>query len=208
MCSEESLPIAAIEIDMSGCAYTDNLPELLDGELSALAPTNCRGYWAPAAGPELIINVVLKIIADAAAEWAVGKALDKILEILTKHLRNEPVLETIEIQQSAYSVRIMDRSFIDGAEQVVNSAMDERVDMLQAVREYVGDESRKGMKIKRVTYPCAIEEKFPERRCIVGYGSPELWLVEYDDDNGCREILYDHAAGKAIEGITSWSGRE
>ena len=208
MRNEESLPIAAIEIEMSGCAYTDNLPGLLDEELSVLAPTTCKGYWAPAAGPELIIKVVLKIIADAAAEWAVGKALDKIFEILTKHLRNKPVLETVEIQRSAYSVRIMDRSFIDGAKQVANSTMDERVDMLQAVREYVGAESRKGMKIKRVTYPCAIEEKAPERRCIVGYGSPELWLVEYDDGNGCHAMLYDHAAGKAIEGITSWSGRD
>jgi hypothetical protein len=165
MRNEESLPIAAIEIEMSGCAYTDNLPGLLDEELSVLAPTTCKGYWAPAAGPELIIKVVLKIIADAAAEWAVGKALDKIFEILTKHLRNKPVLETVEIQRSAYSVRIMDRSFIDGAKQVANSTMDERVDMLQAVREYVGAESRKGMKIKRVTYPCAIEESESIEAC-------------------------------------------
>jgi hypothetical protein len=198
--------LVSIEVDMSGCVYTGEMSESLAEELSSFAPTTCVGHKAPAAGPALLLEVVLRFIAEAAAEWAVGKVLDQIAESLSKHRCNEPTLGKVEIQTDAYSIVILDTSFIYDAVQKATSSTDDCLQMIPVIRKYVHSESRNGRRVGRITLPCSIEETLSEKRCIVGCGRSDLWLVEYND---CERlpIVYDSATESTVTGITDWLGR-
>lgn len=198
--------LTSIEVDISGCVYSDEMSESLTEELSSFAPTICVGHKAPAAGPALLLEVVLRFIAEAAAEWAVGKVLDQIAESLSKQQCNEPTFGKVEIQAGAYSIVISDTSFIYDTVQKATSSTDDCLQMIPVIRKYVHSESRNGRRVGRVTLPCLIEETLSGKRCIVGCGRSDLWLVEYDD---CERlpVVYDSATESTITGITDWLGR-
>lgn len=196
---EEKKAIAQVE--MSGSAYC---PEL-EGEISALMPEDVsftvHGEKAPAAGPDLLVNIVLEFVVPAVRDWAIGKMLDGLVDRLKPCLGHKPELGRVKAKYPQYELCVINKSFLDEEQACPNwSDMDQ---IAERAGRMVEQELAHGRTVTKVTVPCKVEKKADQDvLCAVGVGNADTWLVEYSGVN--PPCAYDSTSESFIkvEGVT------
>lgn len=193
---------AYVDVHLAGSGYSWDLNDavrrsLEEGGVSEYV--SCRGAGGPAAGPEILANILAVVpreLASATLAWAVEKLLDKICDSIHRRTKAHVAIRSVTIRLGGYDIRLLDSSFlhdeIDGAF-VGAEGLTLSKGLLQSMDELVQRESETQCHISRVTLPCLVADEGGKQRCVPGIGSEDIWLVDYSEGDKWPHAVYDSA---------------
>lgn len=187
---------AIIQVEMSGSAYCPELEDEIAALLSEDVSFTVHGEKAPAAGPDLLINVVLEFVVPTVRDWVIGEILTRMMDCVKRRLGHKPELGRVVVSCPQYEIRVVNKSFLDESQTRPNwSDMDQ---IVERTGRMVERELTHGRTVTKVTVPCRIEKKADQvTLCAVGVGDADTWLVEYSGANPSR--VYDSTSESFIK---------
>lgn len=181
--------IKYLRIDLVGSGYTGTLDDKVKASFREDAiEAVVRGQHAPAAGPELWMDVVIAIGSDLAVEgikYAVRKVRDAISESSSRSCCvNKTTVEDFDCECD----------FVIQANSAAGMIFEEieLTSIVTQMRELVESEKASGRYISKIEAPCDLGPcsiSTPIRS--VGVGSYSLWLLSYREGERCPYWLYD-----------------
>ena len=188
-----------VRFDISGSGYSYELENYVRSELETEFNVVSRGGKMPAAGPELLVKVVLEFFGDPLGEiiteeiisLAVERVLGAIVDAVGKRFKSSsPYCSEVTIS-TTYDLTI--RIIPDGEADVSSVDIGGIVDKVNA---FVQNEAEQGNHVSSVVLPCEIcnnDDIGPHLE--PGHGSLDLWYVTYRDGERLYQANYDAANG-------------
>lgn len=192
---------AIVQVEMSGSAYCSELED----EIAALMPEDVsftvHGEKVPAAGPDLLINVVLEFVVPAVRDWVIGEMLTRMMDCVRRRLGHKPELSRVVVSCPQYELRVVNKSFLDESQACPSwSDMDQ---IVERAGRMVERELAHGRTVTKVTVPCRIEKQADQvTLCAVGVGDADTWLIEYSGANPPRAYDSTSESFIKVDGVT------
>ncbi len=188
-----------VRFDISGSGYTYELEKYVRSELETEFNVISRGGKAPAAGPELLVQVALEffndplggIITGAIISSIADRVLGAILDAVGKLFKSSSSYCSEVTISTTYDLTI--RIIPDGGADVSSVDIGGIVDKVNA---FVQNEAERGNHVSSVVLPCEIcnnDDIGPHLE--PGHGSLDLWYVTYRDGERLYQANYDAANG-------------
>lgn len=209
--STKSISIAAVRLEIGGSGYYSELENEVRKELSEDYIVYTRGSRGPAAGPELLLNLVVEffnaageLIADELVGALIGAALERLIIKVSDSVRHGAekcsklyCRDGFPPPPDGYLASIT--AVLPTFDLVVHLVPDgdsgvERYNyskLVERVNSFVCQEASKGCSVVKVSLPCEIVCDGNKRIVQEGHGSPNLWHVEYGEGVRWPSAVYD-----------------
>lgn len=211
----KNLSIAAIRLEIGGSGYYSELENEIRKELSEDYIVYTRGSRGPAAGPALLLNLVVEffaaageMIADELIGALIGAALEEVIRKVGDSVRHgsekcsklycrdgfppppDGYLASITAVLPTFDLVV--HLVPDGDSGVERYNYSE---LVECVNLFVRQEASKGNSVLKVSLPCEIVYDGNEHIVQEGHGSPYIWHVEYGEGERWPSAVYDYSHG-------------
>lgn len=214
-------PGVFLRIELSGSGYSTELEQELRESLGEKYPVLIRGERTPAAGPELLVAILVEPLSSAVGvivEELPGAAVSMALAATIGHVKKavrhchekkvkrgerdgfppppEGYVNKITVAMPTYDLVV--RLIPDGDLGVDRYDIGGIVDL---VDEFVRRENARGPSVLRVSLPCEVSTDGSGSYVLEGHGNPLLWRVKYRDGDKWPEAVYDAEHGCFLSGV-------
>lgn len=185
--------LSSVRVEINGNRYSTQLVYDIRSAIEQEGVTAfVRGSYAPAAGPDIAIDLVLSIVEDITTNLIIelGKRLfARLKEVMNKH----------RIQGSSvtkFSVQDISCDYVISANSAagVNFELIQLERLLGDMRKLVTEEAACDRIINRVDAPCDLQRaNQPREMWTTGIGSYSVWHLSYSSGDRWPDYLYDAA---------------
>lgn len=201
-----------VKIDISGSGYSPALEQEIRENLSKYYEVYARGCKAPAAGPEILVQLTIEglsrigeIVAEELPGVIIGGAAAEVVSRVRSAFIRWRSKSSIENRDSSASSDFAPeylaevRLILPSYDLVIWSIPDEGTDvdqydlneLVQRVEEFVRSENEENSLVSRVVLPCEVVAEGNRKSLVEGHGNPNLWHVFYRDGERWPSAVYD-----------------
>ena len=185
--------LSSVRVEIHGNRYSPKLVHDIRHTIEQEGITTfARGASAPAAGPDIAVDLVLAITGGIATELiiALGKKLFALLqEIMGRHCVQGWSITKFSVQDISCDYVISANSAAG-----VNFERIRLNQLLNDMRRLVTEEAAHGRIINRVDAPCDLQRAdYPQEMWTTGIGNYSIWHLAYSSGDRWPDWLYDAA---------------